>query len=81
MSGFREGWAVKARDTKAHYFRREGASIATALCGAQDSPAGWLAEAGDAPACARCAGLIARGRAGKQPGELVGSHKGSSPRE
>ncbi|OBQ84667.1 MULTISPECIES: hypothetical protein [unclassified Mesorhizobium] len=58
LKGFREGWARKAFEgSKAHFFRREGAGLATSLCGSQDAPAGFLFDAGCNERCARCAKL------------------------
>lgn len=58
MKAFREGWAVKAGNAgKAHFFRRDGVALARSLCGSQDAPAGWLAEAGSTTCCERCAKL------------------------
>lgn len=56
--GFSEGWARKAFEgSKAHFFRREGAGLATSLCGSQDAPAGYLFDAGSNERCTRCAKL------------------------
>ena len=61
MAGFREGWAIKSPSaTNAHYFRRDGVSLAVSLCGAQDGAAGWLQDPGDVDQCGRCARLLAK---------------------
>ena len=61
MAGFRGGWAIKSpAATKAHYFRRDGVSLAVSLCGAQDAAAGWLDEPGDTAHCERCARALAK---------------------
>lgn len=58
IARFREGWALKAMGGhKAHYFRRDGVSLARSLCGSQDAPAGWLNDIGHATCCERCAKL------------------------
>lgn len=58
-SYFREGW--RARDAtagRAHFFRRQDAGLAVAICGAQDAPAGWLIESGSLDRCERCAKIL-----------------------